>query len=180
MTRMGSRIADAEGLAAGEPIEEVRSEVAEVKFGVAVQRRRQHGGGEAGGVVESHSLAKEVEAGGGQREAYGVGVASEAGEESVGGVDLSVDGGEGVEEMEAGDGAAGAVGLAVFVGEDEGGTAGAVDYAGGEDAEDAAMPGWGRRGRGTGGEGLVRAAHGFELGFDGREGVWLRWRGGRR
>ena len=50
------------------------------------------------------------------------------------------DGGEGVEQVEAGDGAAGAVGLAVGVGEDEGGAAGAVDDAGGEDAEDAAMP----------------------------------------
>ncbi len=53
----------------------------------------------------------------------------------------SVDGGEGVEQMEAGDGAAGAVSVAVFVGEDEGGASGAVDDAGGEDAEDAAMPG---------------------------------------
>ena len=51
-----------------------------------------------------------------------------------------MDGGEGVEEMEAGDGATGAVSLLVFVGEDEGGAAGAVDYAGGEDAEDSAMP----------------------------------------
>ena len=46
----------------------------------------------------------------------------------------------GVEEVEAGDGAAGAVGVAVGVGDDEGGAAGAVDDAGGEDAEDAAMP----------------------------------------
>ena len=51
-----------------------------------------------------------------------------------------MDGSEGVEQMEAGDGAAGAVSFFRVGGEDEGGTAGAVDDARGEDAEDAAMP----------------------------------------
>ena len=44
------------------------------------------------------------------------------------------------QQMEAGDGAAGAVRLAVFVAEHERGMAGALDDARGEDAEHAAMP----------------------------------------
>jgi len=75
---------------------------------------------------------------GGKRETYGVGVASEAREERV--VALFVRVGEGVEEMEAGDGAARAVGCAVFMREDECGTMGALDDARGEDADDAAVP----------------------------------------
>jgi hypothetical protein len=65
-------------------------------------------------------------------------VASEALEESV--VALLVDGGEGVEEMEAGNGTARAVGCAVFMREDECGAVGALDDTRGEDADDAAVP----------------------------------------
>ena len=83
--------------------------------------------------------------------------------------------------MEAGDGAAGAVGLAIFVGEDERGAAGAVDYARGEDAEHAAMPVGVVEDDAVGGVGLGRrsSAHGFELGVDGGRGRGPRWRGGR-
>ena len=56
-----------------------------------------------------------------------------SGEDSVAGLD-------GVEQMEAGDRAAGAVGLAIFVRDDQRGLTGAVDHARGEDADDAAMP----------------------------------------
>ncbi len=58
-----------------------------------------------------------------------MGVTSEAGEQGVVRVDFAMDGGEGVEEVKAVDGAAGAVGVAIFVSEDEGGAAGAVDDA---------------------------------------------------
>ena len=71
-----------------------------------------------------------------------MGVASEAGEDGLLLFNRSgVDGGEGVEEVEAGDGAAGAVCGAVFVGDDERGAAGAVDDARSEDADDATVPG---------------------------------------
>ena len=73
-----------------------------------------------------------------QREADGMGVAAEAGEEFVPACD--VDGGERVEQVKAGDGAAGAVGLLRLRSQDERGQAGAVDDARGEDAEHAAMP----------------------------------------
>ncbi len=51
-----------------------------------------------------------------------------------------VRGGEGLEQMEAGDGAAGAMGVAFLVGKHKRGATGALDDAGGENAEDAAMP----------------------------------------
>ena len=165
----GFGIADAEWAAAGEPIHEGWGDVVDLKFGVADERGREEWGGEDWGGVGVHAGAEEGEVGGRQREAYGVGVASEASEER--GEVPMMDGGEGVEEVEAGDGAAGAVGLLVFVGEDEGGAAGAVDYAGGEDAEDSAMPGGVVEDDASGGEGLVRVAHGFELALDGVEGV---------
>src|SRR6201994_729041 len=60
-------------------------------------------------------------------------VAAEADEDTVAAL-------ERFEQMEAGNGAAGAVGLAIFVTEDERGTTGALDDARGEDAEHAAMP----------------------------------------
>ncbi len=57
-----------------------------------------------------------------QRKADSVRVAAEAHEYIVAAF-------EGFEQMEAGDGAAGAVGLAVFVAEHESGAAGALDHA---------------------------------------------------
>ena len=47
---------------------------------------------------------------------------------------------DGVEQMKAVDGAAGAVGHAVFDADDDGRLGGALDDARGEDADDAAMP----------------------------------------
>ncbi len=82
----------------------------------------------------------------GEGEADRVGVAAEAGEQAesgpgpAAGSGMSVDGGERVEQVEACDGPAGAVGVAIVGGHDEGGAAGAVDHARGEDAEDAAVP----------------------------------------
>ncbi len=76
-----------------------------------------------------------------------------------------MDSGEGVEKMEAFDGAAGAMGLALLVCEDEGGKAGAIDDAGGENAEDTSVPG-GVVEDETAGEGICCV---FELGFDGLE-----------
>ena len=100
-----------------------------------------------------------------EREADGVGVAAEAGEEALG-----VDGGEGVEEVEAFNGAAGAVGVAVLFREDDGGAAGAVDDAGGEDAEDAAMPLGMAEDDALGWVGTGFGAKGEQLELDGFEG----------
>ena len=106
-------------------------------LGVAGEGWLEEVGGEVLGGVEGHAGAEKGEAFGGEGKADGVGVAAETGEEVW---TISVDGGEGFEEVEAADGAAGAVGGAFLVGEDEGGAAGAVDDAGGEDAEDATVP----------------------------------------
>ena len=69
----------------------------------------------------------------GKREADSMRVAAETDEDIVAAL-------ERFQQMEAGDGAAGAVGLAIFVTEYERGTTGALDYTRGEDAEHAAMP----------------------------------------
>jgi hypothetical protein len=58
-----------------------------------------------------------------------MGVASEAGEKSVGGVDFSVDRSESIEKMKSFDRSAGSVGVAFFMREDERGEASAVDDA---------------------------------------------------
>ncbi len=125
----GLAIADAEWFAACEPIEKVLGQIAEENFRLALQGRRQHGPCEPGRAVELHSFAQEAHSVGRHREPDGVGVAAEAREEWVGRVDFSMDCSEGVEEVEAFDGAAGAVGMPIFVGEDEGRASGAVDYA---------------------------------------------------
>jgi hypothetical protein len=98
-------------------------------------------------------------------------MAAKAGKESRPGV--FVYGGEGVEEVKARDGTSGAVSVAVFVGEDEGGAAGAVDDAGGEDAEDAAVPVGIVEDDALGGKAGLVAAHGFKLQLDGLEGGGL-------
>ena len=139
---------------------------------------RSVGGEVSGGVGGRCGRGGQARLVGGEREADGVGVASEAVEERrrVGGVG----GGEGVEQVEAGDGAAGAVGVAVGVGEDEGGAAGAVDDAGGEDAEDAAMPVGVVEDDAVGGVGAGRRrARVRSWLLDGVEGARPRWRGGR-
>ncbi len=69
--------------------------------------------------------------------------------------------------MEAGDGAAGAVGLAIFVAEDERGTAGALDHARGEDAEHAAMPAVAVDDEAAELIDRARGQHGVDLGEDG-------------
>ena len=97
---------------------------------------------------------------GGHGEADGKGVAAEAREEIGAGLD-------GVEELKSVDGAAGAVGDAVFDADDDGGLGGALDDAGGEDADDAAMPAFAIDDRRpVGGE----FGDGGEADFDGCEG----------
>ena len=102
-----------------------------------------------------------------------MGVASEAGEGGGGVLPGMVDGGKGVEEVEAGMERPEPWACSVFVGEDEGGAAGAVDDPGGEDAEDSAVPVGVVEDDAAGGEGFGfgLSAHGFELGFDGGEGL---------
>src|ERR1700760_168198 len=77
-------------------------------------------------------------------------VPTEAREESAGG--LLMRGGEGVEQMEAGNGATGAMGVwnlagirGFFMRENECGPAGALDDTRGEDADDTTMPPCGLR-----------------------------------
>jgi hypothetical protein len=189
------RIADAKGREALEPGGEFWVDVGEGEFGVEVELRGKEGGVEVDGGVGANAGAKVGEAGAREREADGVGVASEAVEEGVfllssgrsipclrfetwgtrlrGGVGGGVGGGDGVEEVEARDGTAGAVGAAVFrgVGDDEGGAAGAVDDAGGEDAEDAAVPVGVVEDEAVGGEGAVGVEEGGEVAVDGVEGA---------
>ena len=88
-----------------------------------------------------HALAQKLESIGGKGETDGVRVAAEAGEE-IGRMLIveGMGGRERIKQVKAGDGSTGAVGLALLVGEDESGAAGAFDDAGGEDAEHAAMP----------------------------------------
>ena len=69
-----------------------------------------------------------------------MGVSTEACEEWLGRVYLSVNRGKCVEEMKAFDGAARTVGLPILVSEDESRTSGAVDDARGKNAKDAAVP----------------------------------------
>lgn len=58
----------------------------------------------------------------------GVSVAAEAGKEFIGeAIGMGMCGGECIEQMKAGNGAAGAVGLAFLVGEDQRGPAGSLD-----------------------------------------------------
>ena len=85
------------------------------------------------GSVGSEPRAEFVDAIGRKREADGVSVAAEAGEDFVTALD-------GFEQMKAGNGAAGTVGFAVFPRDDDGRLAGLVDDARGENADDAAVP----------------------------------------
>ena len=70
---------------------------------------------------------------GGEGEADGKGVAAEAGEDVCAGF-------EGFEELESVDGAARAMSHAIFHADDDGGLGCALDDAGGEDADDSAVP----------------------------------------
>jgi hypothetical protein len=83
--------------------------------------------------VEAQAALQFGQSLGGQGKADGEGVAAEAGEEIGAALD-------GVEQMEAIDGAAGAVGDTVFYADHDGRLGGALDDAGGENADDAAVP----------------------------------------
>lgn len=146
----GVGVAEAEGRELLEGGEEIAGDVGEANLEVAAEGL---GGGceaDAVGGDEGEAVAKLLNVVGGESEADGVGVSAEAREEGV--VGLLVRGGDGVEEMEAVDGAARAVGDAVFMSENECGATGAVDDARGEDADDASMP----AGGGSSGD-IVRA-----------------------
>ena len=126
-------VAHAVGFEQAECLVERQIDLREWQLGAAVEFALENLRSEPDSRVELQALAQLGDAGGGQREADGVRVAAEADEDIVAAF-------ERFEQMEAGDGAAGAVRLAVFVAEDERGVAGALDDARGENAEDAAMP----------------------------------------
>lgn len=86
----GFRIADAEGAAAGEPVEEGWRQLAEGDFDVARERRGEHRFVQAGRAVTPHARSQGFDVLGGKGEADGVSVAAEAGKDVV---SIGVDGG---------------------------------------------------------------------------------------
>lgn len=97
----GFAVANAEGATAIEPLNEIVSEVGEGEFGVALDGC-DWGCNAEGQAVGFKTGAEEFEALGGKREANGVGVAAETSEERA----CVIGCGDGVEQMETGDGAA--------------------------------------------------------------------------
>src|SRR5258708_25439021 len=77
----GFGIADAEGAAAGEPLEEGWSYIVEPEFGVAGERRAEERGGKEVRGVEFHAGAEEREFCRGEGEAHGIGAGAAAGED---------------------------------------------------------------------------------------------------
>ena len=127
-------VAAAEGFEFFEVSDDVGAAVVEGKDAV-----ESHGGGEevvreffVGEGVEA--VAEGVEVGEGEFDAAGHGVAAAGGEEVASVFDGEV-------ELEAGDGAGGAVQFNFRLGEDEGGAVVEVDDAGGDDADDAGVEG---------------------------------------
>ncbi len=126
-------IAVAEGFELAQPSGQHGSDAVERQLGVNAEEVLGLAGGEMLLGVEAQAALELGQRSGGQGKADGEGVAAEAGEEIGAALD-------GVEELEAVDGAAGAVGHAVFDADNDGGFGGALDDARGEDADDAAMP----------------------------------------
>ena len=129
----GLGVAVAEGLELAQPSGEDRRNAVERKLGVNAQEALGLAGGEVFGGIEAQAALELGKRRSGQGKADGEGVAAEAGEE----IGAGFNGGEKGESI---DGAAGAVGYAVFNADDDGGLGGALDHARGEDADDAAMP----------------------------------------
>ena len=126
-------VAVAEGLELAQPAGQHGSDAVQRQLGMNAQKMLRLAGGQMLFGVEAQAALQLGQAVGGQGKADGEGVAAEAGEEI--GAAL-----EGVEKLEAVDGAAGAVGHAVFNADDDGGLGGALDDARGENADDAAVP----------------------------------------
>src|SRR5580692_11307222 len=129
------------------------------QLGAAVELAFEDLRRESGGRVLLQALAQLRHARRGQREADGVRVSAEADEDVVAAF-------ERFEQMEAGDGAAGAVGLTVFMTQNECGAACALDHTRGEDAEDAAMPSFAVDDEAALLVDRARSKHGIELDFD--------------
>ena len=133
----GLWVAVAEGLEFAQPSGEDRRDAVERKFGMNTQEALRFARGEMDVGVVAQAALEVGELFSGESEADCEGVAAEAGKE----IGARLDSGE---EGEAIDGAAGAVGDfslgAVFDADDESGLGGALDYARGENANDAAMP----------------------------------------
>src|SRR5205085_973585 len=114
-------------------LEQIGGDLLEIDFGIDVEDRLKIGGGEALASVLIEMSAKLGYAVGRQRETDGMGMASITGEQFAAGL-------ERIEQVEGTNRTAGAVGLAIFAGQDQGRTAVALDYAGGGDADHSAMP----------------------------------------
>ena len=129
----GFGVAVAERLELAQPSGEHGRDAVQRQFGVNAEKTLGLARGQVFVGVEAQAALELGQRGGGQGKADGEGVAAEAGEEIGAALD-------GVEQVEAVDGAARAVGDAVFNADDDGGLGGALDDARGEDADDAAMP----------------------------------------
>ena len=128
----GLGVAVAEGSALIKPVTELLVERGGVELGVDGDEWGKEAGGEDGCAVGAEAAAEEIDVRSWKGEADGVRVTAEAMEEGSGGCLIGgggMRGGDGVEEVEAGDGATGAVRIRALAGEDEGGAAGAIDDA---------------------------------------------------
>ena len=129
----GLGVAVAKWLELAEPTGEDRSDAVEGQLGVNAEDSFGLACGEMLFRIQAQAALELRDGVGGHGESDGEGVATEAGEEICTAFD-------GIEKLEAVDGAAGAVGHAFFHADDDGGLGGALDDARGEDADDAAMP----------------------------------------
>ncbi len=161
----GLGVAVADGLELLEPAGEDRGDAVGREGGVDADDLLFGAMGELAVGVVIEALLEQGNAVCWQGKADSEGVTAEAGEE-IGAAF------EGVEELESVDGAAGAVGHAVFHTDDDGGLGGALDDAGGEDADDATVPTVAGDDEhfvggelGFGGEAVFNLAEGLSFGF---------------
>lgn len=140
-------VAETEGCKLLERAEEIGCDIGEAEFEVAAYFFLSGGEVELSSGQAREGFTELWDVSGGEGEADGMGMATEAREECV--VVLFMSRGEGVEEMKARDRAAGAMGGgdwearwigALFMREDKCGAVGAFDDTRGEDAEHATMP----------------------------------------
>ena len=129
----GLGVAVAQRFQLAQPAGQHRRNAVQGQLGMDAQEALGLAGGQALLGIEAEAALEFGQRGGGQREAHGKGVAAEAGEEIGAAFD-------GVEQLKAIDGAAGAMRHAVFDADHDGGLGGALDDARGQDADDAAMP----------------------------------------
>ena len=84
ITKIGSGVSVAKGAAALQPLVELFRNGGDGKFEVAVEARCEEWRSEKGSGVRLHTIAQAIDLRGGKREADGVGVASETGEDGRG------------------------------------------------------------------------------------------------